>query len=161
MMIGGRLDKTPKRKMTLLQEKFVAAYIKNGGNGTQAYIEAGGSVKNARHAGSILLKSPWIKAALDGLKAEIRQAAVYDAAAAIAEGDKLIEEARRANQYSAVASLYQTKNKIAGNIREKFDIRHQHGFEIKIMGIEDQPRLVGEIDIEVPKLSEPEGEEKK
>jgi hypothetical protein len=55
----------PNLKLTVKQDKFVKAYILNGGNATQAAIKAGYSVKTAYSIGQENLTKPVIKKALN------------------------------------------------------------------------------------------------
>lgn len=131
--------------MSLKQERFVAAYLKNGGQAKAAAIEAGYSQKCAAVLGARLINhNEDVKRAVSIVRKEIQEAAKYDTKAALEEADRLMNEARTEKQYSAVASIYQTKNKIAGNIIDKHDIRAAVSFQINITGIDD-PRPVEEI----------------
>lgn len=52
-------------KLTAKQDAFVKAYLLNGGNGTQAAIDAGYSKKTAQEIGSENLSKPMIKKAIE------------------------------------------------------------------------------------------------
>ena len=52
-------------KLTPKQDAFVKAYLLNGGNATQAAIDAGYSEKTAKAIGSENLTKPDVKAAID------------------------------------------------------------------------------------------------
>ena len=52
-------------KLTIKQDKFVKAYLLNGGNATQAAIDAGYSENTAGEMGHENLKKPQIKKAIE------------------------------------------------------------------------------------------------
>lgn len=56
--------------ITPKQQRFIAAYIANGGNGTQAAIEAGYAPRSAAVTASEMLKMEKIRKRLDGQKTE-------------------------------------------------------------------------------------------
>ena len=56
---------TTKDKLTPKQDKFVKAYLLNGGNATQAAITAGYSEKTAQEIGSENLSKPIIKKVIE------------------------------------------------------------------------------------------------
>lgn len=56
---------TAKLKLTAKQDAFVKAYLLNGGNATQAAIDAGYSKNTAKAIGSENLTKPDIKAAIE------------------------------------------------------------------------------------------------
>lgn len=67
------------------QERFVRAYLSNGGNATQAAVKAGYSVATAAAQGSRLLKHVEVKAALAVSGAKAAAAADLDAARVLGE----------------------------------------------------------------------------
>ena len=63
-----RKDKTIGRRLTLKQQRFVEAYIRNGGNGSRAVIDAGyntTSERSIRNMASENLTKPLIRLALE------------------------------------------------------------------------------------------------
>lgn len=54
-----------ENKLTFKQDKFVKAYLLNGGNATQAAIEAGYSKKTANEQGAQNLAKLSIKSAIE------------------------------------------------------------------------------------------------
>ena len=63
-----RKDKTIGRRLTLKQQRFVEAYIRNGGNGSRAVIDAGyntTSERSIRNMASENLPKPLIRLALE------------------------------------------------------------------------------------------------
>lgn len=57
-------DKNLPRELTEMQGAFVVAYVANGGNGTQAAIEAGYSEQSARQQAFALTHNPRVVAAI-------------------------------------------------------------------------------------------------
>lgn len=53
-------------ELNLKQKAFVEAYVRNGGNATQAALTAGYSPKTADQQGHALLKNPKVSSALSG-----------------------------------------------------------------------------------------------
>lgn len=132
--------------MTLLQERFVAEYLK-GKSGQDAYIAAGGAPNNARKSAWILLnKNEEVMAAVAQAKKDIREKAKYDAEAAMNEADRLMKVAEEKGQMQAVASLFQTKTKIAGLI-DKHVTPLGMGFQILINGIDNSRVAMPAIEI--------------
>lgn len=66
------VQKQQKKKLTMKEQKFVTAYIENGGNGTKAALEAYdvGSENAAAHLASKNLRKPAIE---EILKAEMER----------------------------------------------------------------------------------------
>ena len=103
------MTKERKPKLTMLQERFIAAFLRNGSNSKQAAIEAGYSKKNAEKAAYLVHKHPLVKAAIDAARKEIRTLAVYDSQAAMQEADRLLKLAEDNRQSPPVENRFQIK----------------------------------------------------
>ena len=72
-----RIEK--KRKLNARQKKFVAEYIKSGGNAAQAYRNAGYKEKYAERGAYQLKQKPEIKEYIEGITEAQEKAGVADA----------------------------------------------------------------------------------
>jgi len=104
----------PNRPLSVKQERFVAGLVA-GRTQRAAAIEAGYTAGGAND----LAANPRVQKALDETRAQVREHATYDAKAAFGELTTMIEEARGAKQFTAVANLLQTKLKLLGLLIER------------------------------------------
>jgi hypothetical protein len=79
------MTKAKAKKLALKEELFVAAYLANGGNATQAAASAGYSARTAYAKGSELLKRPHVAAAIQAAKTRITTKFKVNAERAIEE----------------------------------------------------------------------------
>ncbi len=78
-------------KLTPKQDAFVKAYLLNGGNATQAAIEAGYSEKTAQQVGSENLLKPVIKESIARHQKKSDESYVWTKADKLKKLEKLIE----------------------------------------------------------------------
>jgi phage terminase small subunit len=129
---------TLPENLSVRKQKFVAEILRNGGNAAAAAREAGyckNSPQSAKSRGHALLKDPAVKAAIEAARGNIITKAGYDIQASLAEIDEHIAGAKAAKQWSAVATLNATKNKVAGLMINN-DARAVAGLQIRIVGID-------------------------
>mgnify|MGYP003661019978 CR=1 FL=1 len=98
--------------LTPKQDAFVKAYLLNGGNGTQAAIDAGYSEKTAKAIGSENLTKPDVKAAIDEHRKKCEQSFIWSKEKKLEMLQKLVDKATEndpekgmINMPSAIAAL--------------------------------------------------------
>ena len=84
-----------KSKLTVKQDKFVKAYLLNGGNATQAAISAGYSEKTAQEIGSENLSKPIIKSAIEKHQKTSNENYIWSKADKLKRLESLIEKCSR------------------------------------------------------------------
>jgi phage terminase small subunit len=109
------------RPLTTRQIKFVGEYVA-GKSASEAARIAGYS-----HAYNVdqLLAVPAVKAAIDDARAKLQAKCDYTIEKAFEDLETLIDEARKAKQYSAVAKLNEAKLKMYGFLDEKLRLIHE------------------------------------
>jgi len=83
--------KMAEHKLTFKQDKFVKAYLLNGGNATQAAIEAGYSKKTANEQGAQNLAKLSIKSAIEEHQRKSNEEYIWTKADKLKKLEKLIE----------------------------------------------------------------------
>jgi phage terminase small subunit len=109
------------RPLTPKQLKAVTEYV-SGKSKAEAARIAGYSPK---YNADQLFSYPAVKAAIDDARAKLQAKSDYTIEKAFADLDTLIDEARRAKQYSAVAKLNEAKLKMHGFLDEKLRLIHE------------------------------------
>ena len=107
--------------LSIREQRFIPEYLKCG-VAQQACVAAGWSPAYARKYSYKILQRPAVAAAIKAAQEELRANAKYDLEASLSECDQLMTEARNAKQYSAVANLYATKQKLTGLIQDKLKL---------------------------------------
>lgn len=99
-------------KLTTKQDKFVKAYLLNGGNATQAAIDAGYKEVNAKQIGSENLTKLDIKAAIDAHQKKADKAFIWSKEKKLAILESIVEAATKEdpekgmiNMPSAIAAI--------------------------------------------------------
>ena len=99
-------------KLTPKQDAFVKAYLLNGGNATQASIDAGYSEKTAKEIGSENLTKPNIKKAIEKHQQEANQVFIWSKEKKLLLLEKIAECATKTdpekgmiNMQSAIAAM--------------------------------------------------------
>ena len=115
---------------------FVAEYLRNGNNGTQAAIAAGFSPRNARTHAADLLKMATVAAAVDAARKAITEKIPYNAETAMAELADAMVFAKKTDNATALARCVELRSKLMGLMVDRQDVRQIGGFQIRIEGIE-------------------------
>ena len=118
-----------KSKLTVKQDKFVKAYLLNGGNATQAAISAGYSEKTAQEIGSENLNKPAIKKHLEKHQDELSR---KFGEAFFIELSNLKDEVKRLR--AAVGETGGGRNVTESN---RYAVMHRAGFKCQCCG--DKP----------------------
>lgn len=108
---------TQTRVLTPRQAKFVEAYLK----GVRASVAAKGAGYGPKQSarGSELLKIPAVAAIVQGVQAEVRERAVYNLSAAMAETSEAIAFAKLHKNSMAYAKLIELRAKLSGLLVER------------------------------------------
>ncbi|MAF42873.1 MAG: hypothetical protein CMI54_01715 [Parcubacteria group bacterium] len=121
-------------KLTPKQNKFVKAYIENGGNGTQAALTAGYSETSAGAIADENMKKPGIKLALDKHKELIANKHDITVASLIEKYREVYELSLEEKQFSASNTALNGIAKITG--LDKQVIEHQGKIEHTMIEVE-------------------------
>jgi len=111
--------KTPQE----MREQRYAAGIIKGLTKKQAAIEAGFSVSVAEHSVSKIHEKPAVQAAIQEARTEIRAAAVYDHAQAMAEAGEAIEFAKKHGNSMALVKAIELRSKLSGLLIERVEAK--------------------------------------
>lgn len=113
---------TPKR------QRFVKAYLANGGNGKQAAIEAGYSEKSAKsQAWSLLHRDEGVRAALKELADGVKKHALHDYNVAMMEFEEGMRLAEKTGQAMAYVRAAEMRARMAGLLIERQLVQvHNH-----------------------------------
>lgn len=105
---------TPKR------QRFVKAYLANGGNGKQSAIEAGYSEKSAKsQAWSLLHRDEGVQAALKELADGVKKHALHDYNVAMMEFEEGMRLAEKTGQAMAYVRAAEMRARMAGLLIER------------------------------------------
>jgi hypothetical protein len=99
------------------------------------------------------LKRPLVKSEIEKRQLLVRQQSVYDSAAAVAELNAFIAEARAEKDYKAINGFMQSKLRVVGLWLEKQEIKSA-GLQIIIRGVDDEPAAPALTVTAVPLLKE-------
>ena len=121
-------------KLTTKQKSFVNHYCSNGGNGTQAAISAGYSVKVAGEVGSENLMKPHIKAEIDKYHEKSTMKLIVTAEE-VAKG--LLDIAQQGEKDSDRVAAYKTLTNYTGG----FD-KNQHKVDLSSKDGTMAPRII-------------------
>ena len=109
-------------KLTPKQRAFVRAYKTNGGNGTQAAIEAGYSENTARIISSQNLTKINVKEAIEEHEAKLQEKYNYTVDDMMRELNELIQDSKVNNNLGVRAKAIELKGKAMGLFVEKSDV---------------------------------------
>ena len=115
-----------KAKLTTKQDKFVKAYLLNGGNATQAAIDAGYKADNAAVVGCENLTKPAIKAAFSKSKEEI-ESRLYSGV--INDIQSLKDEIKRLK-----ALVGEAGGRRGPKANNRYSVMHRAGFKCQCCG---------------------------
>jgi phage terminase small subunit len=101
-------------KLTHTEELFIAAYIKNGGNGTQAYLEVRpkASWQTAKANASRMLKKPAVISELQKVKSEKQDEAIASKEYLIKEAHEIGKDAYKKEKHGAALKAVEVKGKL-------------------------------------------------
>jgi phage terminase small subunit len=123
-------------KLTPKQKAFVREYKKNGGNGTQAAINAGYSEESARAISSENLTKPYIQEALKQEEKKLQEKYEYTIDDMVRELDDVKMKADAEQNRQAQIKAIELKGKAFGLFVEKVEnnIINTSPIDIKIIG---------------------------
>jgi phage terminase small subunit len=123
-------------KLTPKQKAFVREYKKNGGNGTQAAINAGYSEESARAISSENLTKPYIQEALKQEEKKLQEKYEYTIDDMVRELDDVKMKADSEQNRQAQIKAIELKGKAFGLFVEKVEnnIINTSPIDIKIIG---------------------------
>ena len=129
------------KELTPRQLQFVNAYLKNGGNGAAAAVEAGYSKGNSRHrAYELLNENEAVKKAIDEARTKLREATQYTAEKAMAAADDAFLMAELTKNAMAMVKATELKAKLCGLLIERHDVRTIGKFQINIQGLDGKDK---------------------
>lgn len=111
-------DNLMPRQLTVKQQRFRDAYCANGGNGTQAAIDAGYSEAVAKEIAYENLTKPHIKAAIDEFRAQNAAKADITVQSITKELQQIAQKATESGQHSAAVSAQLGVAKLHGLLTE-------------------------------------------
>ena len=106
-------------KLNYTDKLFISEYIRNGGNGTQAYlaIKPDVSVNSAAVSANRMLKRPAVQEALDR---EVEKT-IASREGLIREAHRIKEKAEKTDKLQVALNAIDLKGKLAGRYREQSD----------------------------------------
>lgn len=111
------------QKLNLRKQRFVAEYMRNGGNGVQAAITAGYAPNNARtRAWRLTNQDEAVMAEIERAQKELAERTDYGAEQAMLELGDAIEFARKKDQATAMVRAIELRMKMAGLLNDKLDV---------------------------------------
>ena len=125
-------------KLTPKQKAFVREYKKNGGNGTQAAINAGSSEESARAISSENLTKPYIQEALKQEEKKLQEKYEYTIDDMVRELDDVKMKADAEQNRQAQIKAIELKGKAFGLFIDRQEITGKDGKDL-IPVIEIQP----------------------
>lgn len=111
-----------KTSQEMKEARYAAGIIK-GLTKKQAAIEAGFSVSVAEHSANKIHEKPAVQAAIEQARTEIRAAAVYDHAQAMAEAGEAIAFAKKHGNSMALVKAIELRSKLSGLLIDRAEVK--------------------------------------
>jgi len=116
------MDANSHDKLRYKKRMFVQKLMEFKGDQTKAAIAAGYNPNRARLEGHELMKDPWVVLQIEEIKKEAKDATAYNYALAMADLAKDIDDAKAANQHSAVAKFREQMIRLNGLFVDKLEL---------------------------------------
>lgn len=130
-----------KTTLTLMQELFVAEYVKTG-NAKHSAIKAGYSEASANQtAHDLLHQHKGVMAAIEKVRAKYQANADFGIEKAMSEAYDAAEFARKTGNANALVKAIELRSKLQGLLVEKHEVK-QVGFQIQIRGVNEIPKEI-------------------
>ena len=125
-----------------MQESLFVAGLLKGLSKKDAAVQAGFAQSTATHSATRLYKRPSVQAALEAARKQVRDKAVYDVEACIAEINEAMIFARANKNSMALAKLIGLKADLMGLLVQKVDIRLTEKPDLRLAMAEARLRVV-------------------